>query len=104
MEVRKSSNQVVSYNLAVITAGDCELIMAAENKPDDLMVVYTTDDANYAELLHNAVNAQGIKCAIDGELQAGLAGIGTMEIKLLVRAEDYDRTRQFVKSMESRSS
>jgi hypothetical protein len=37
-----------------------------------------------------------VKCEISGESQAGLAGISTMGIELLVRAEDYDRARDFL--------
>lgn len=70
-------------------------------KPDDLTTVYSTDDANAAEVLCNALHAEGIKCEIDGESQAGLTGVGVLEIKLLVRAEDYDRARSFIDSHES---
>ena len=69
-------------------------------KPDELMVVYTTDDANSAEILRAALHVEGMKCEIDGEGQAGLTGVGVMTIKLLVRAEDYDRARRFVESHE----
>ena len=65
-------------------------------KPDQLLEVYSTDDANVAEVVRNALHAEGIKCEIDGEHQAGLAGIRAMEIKLLVRAEDFDRARAFI--------
>ena len=65
-------------------------------KPDDIVTVYTTDNATQAEILRAALHGEGIKCKIGGERQAGLAGIGSMEIQLLVRAEDADRARAFL--------
>lgn len=63
---------------------------------NDLLVVYTTDNANDAEIIKVALHQEGIKCEIDGESQGGLAGLGISEIKLLVRAIDFDRARKFV--------
>ncbi len=71
--------------------------------PNELTVVYSTSDANTAEILRNAIQAEGIKCEIDGEHQAGLTGVGIMEIKLLVRAEDYDRARAYVEKHDTPS-
>jgi hypothetical protein len=65
-------------------------------RPDDLVSVYSTSDANEAEILRAALHDEGVKCEISGESQAGLAGISTMGIELLVRAEDYDRARDFL--------
>ena len=65
-------------------------------KPDDILTVYTTNNANEAEVLRAALHGEGIKCEVSGEGQAGLAGIGSMEIQLLVRAEDFDRARAFL--------
>ncbi len=65
---------------------------------DDLLTVYTTDDPNYAEILRNALNDNEIKCEIDGEHQAGFAGLTSMPIKLLVRVRDFDRARNFIET------
>jgi hypothetical protein len=65
-------------------------------KPDDIVTVYTTDNATQAEILRSALHGEGIKCEIGGERQAGLTGLGSMEIQLLVRAEDADRAREFI--------
>ena len=67
-------------------------------QPDDLMEVFSTNDANEAEIIRNALHDEGIKCSIDGEHQAGLTGIISMEIKIVVRAEDYDRARSYLES------
>jgi hypothetical protein len=66
------------------------------SKPEEILTVYTTDNASEAEILKAALHGEGIKCEIGGERQAGLAGIGSMEIQLLVRAEDFDRARAFL--------
>ena len=67
-------------------------------RPDDLVSVYSTSDANEAEILRAALHDEGVKCEISGESQAGLTGITSMEIELLVRAEDYDRAREFLEN------
>ena len=65
-------------------------------QPDDVTEVFSTDDANEAEILRAALHSEGMKCEIDGQSQAGLVGLGMMEIRLLVRAEDYDRARAYI--------
>lgn len=65
-----------------------------------LLAVYSTNDANEAEILRGALHAEGIKCEIDGESQAGFTGLDVMEIKLLVRAEDFDRAKSYVEKHE----
>lgn len=64
--------------------------------PNELVSVYSTNNAGEAEILRAALHGEGIKCEIDGENQAGLAGIISMEIRLLVRAEDFDRARKYL--------
>lgn len=68
--------------------------------PNDLVEVYSTSDANEAEILRNALHGEGIKCEIDGKSQAGFVGIGAVEIKLLVLAEDFDRARSYLERHE----
>lgn len=70
---------------------------------DDLMEVYSTDNPIEAELLRNALHAEGIKCEVGGEGQGGLSGLGIMEVRLLVRAEDFDRARSLLESHEESS-
>ena len=64
--------------------------------PNELLAVYSTNDASDAEILRGALHAEGIKCEVEGEGQAGLTGVGVMEIKVLVRAEDFDRATSYV--------
>ncbi len=65
-------------------------------QPDDLLAVYSTSDANEAEIIKAALTGAGIKCQIAGESQAGLVGISSLEIQLLVKAEDFARARDFI--------
>ena len=71
-------------------------------KPDDLMSVYSAKNASEAEILRNALHSEGIKCEISGENQAGLAGIDSLEIQLLVRSEDFDRAHTFLERHQHR--
>lgn len=64
----------------------------------DLVPIYTCTNPAEAEILRNALHVEGIACEIDGENQAGLAGI--MEIRLLVRALDAERARQYLEQHE----
>ena len=65
---------------------------------DDLVRVYTVTDANQAEIIKGALQAEGIRCEIGGERQAGFTGI--WEIEILVRAEDADRATKIIESHE----
>lgn len=62
---------------------------------DKLASVYRTANPAQAEILRNALLAQGIPCEISGELQGGLTGV-LNEIRLLVRAEDEQQARAFL--------
>lgn len=69
---------------------------------DDLLSVYSTSDANDAEILRAALHAEGIKCEITGESQGGFTGLGIMKIRLMVRAEDFDRAKSYLEKHEHR--
>jgi hypothetical protein len=62
----------------------------------DLLEVYVTDNALEAEIMRAALNREGLQCEISGENQAGLTGIGVMQIRLFVRADDFDRAQTFL--------
>ena len=51
---------------------------------DDLVTVYTLQDAIKAEIIKNYLESEGIMCRLDDERQAGFTGI--FEIGVLVRA------------------
>ena len=63
---------------------------------DELLPVYSTSDPNEAEIIRNALQGEGIRCEITGENQAGLTGLSTMNIELMVRAEDFDRAKKYL--------
>jgi len=62
--------------------------------PDDLVTVYTVHSAAEAEIIKNALEADGIACSIGNESQAGLAGL--LEIVVQVRATDEPRARELI--------
>ena len=63
--------------------------------PDKLVSVYRSSNPALAEILRNALIAEGIPCEITGELQGGLTGV-LNEVRLLVRAGDEDRAKKFI--------
>lgn len=69
----------------------------------DLQEVYTTANPIEAEIIKGALHDEGIKCAIDGEGQAEMPGVGIMEIKILVRAVDFDRASAFIEEHQRRA-
>lgn len=75
---------------------------SAGRDPDELMTVYTVNEPTLAELLRAELAAEGIRCEVSGENQAGLAGV--LQIDLLVRAADFDRARKFIRRHEARPS
>ena len=60
--------------------------------------VYSVPDANLAEIIKTHLQQDGVTCWIEGENQAGLAGI--LPIRLLVRANDVDRARVIIESFD----
>lgn len=66
--------------------------------PMDLVEVYSVTNANLAEVIKASLQSEGITCWIEGESQAGLAGVLT--ISLLVRARDADRARRIIDTFD----
>jgi hypothetical protein len=63
---------------------------------EELVSVCSVNDPAKAEIIKNALVAEGIPCRLGGEHQAGLAGI--FQIDVLVRAADADRARAIIQS------
>jgi hypothetical protein len=61
----------------------------------DLVTVYTVGDPIKAEIVRNALEAEGIPAFIEGGRQAGLKGITGIEIKIQVAANDVERATRF---------
>ncbi|MCI0682259.1 MAG: DUF2007 domain-containing protein [Gemmataceae bacterium] len=67
-----------------------------------LVTVYTVADPVQAEIIQNALHAEGIRCFLDGENQAGETGVAALEIKIQVPIADADRAGKFIEAHEHR--
>ncbi len=67
----------------------------------DLVTVYTLADPVKAEIIKNALHAEGIRCFLEGANQAGEAGLMMFEIKVQVPAKDADRARKILREHET---
>jgi hypothetical protein len=63
-------------------------------EPSELVTVFTSNHLADAEILKNALEAEGIRCELDGQNQASLTGL--LEIRGLVRAEDKERAEEIL--------
>jgi hypothetical protein len=63
---------------------------------NEMETVYTLNNPGVAEIIKNALENEGIACAIENEHQAGLTGV--FEIRLLTRASDAERARQIIEA------
>jgi hypothetical protein len=62
------------------------------------MKVYTVTDRGQGEIIKGALQAEGIRCELGGESQAGYTGL--WEIDVMVRAADAARARKIIQSHE----
>jgi len=60
----------------------------------DLVPVFTTTNRTEADIIRNALRADGIACEVGERNQGGLTGIG--DIHVLVRAIDADRAEAYL--------
>ena len=65
---------------------------------EELVPVYTVKSPSQAEIIRNTLESEGIFCRLDGEGQAGLAGI--MDISVVVAATDAERARAILQMHE----
>jgi nucleotide-binding universal stress UspA family protein len=75
--------------------------VAANGDPTDMITVCTAANAVDAEVIRNALNADGIRCFTEGMNQAGLAGISGIPVKINVRAVDADRASKLIRNHEA---
>ena len=59
----------------------------------ELVTVYTADDPIQAEVVKNALEADGIQAVVDRETQGGFGGSTLSMVRVQVRAEDEARAR-----------
>lgn len=62
----------------------------------DLVEVYSLKNPAIAEIIKNALEAEGIRCELGNETQAGMTGI--LDIRVFVRAVDAQRARDLIES------
>ncbi|HEV3142579.1 MAG TPA: DUF2007 domain-containing protein [Gemmataceae bacterium] len=68
--------------------------------PDELVTVETVGNPVEAEIIRSSLNAEGIACQIGNENQAAFAGVGGVEIEILVRAADAEKARKILMQQE----
>jgi Putative prokaryotic signal transducing protein len=67
----------------------------------ELVTVYTVGNPVQAEIIKNALQANGIRCFLDGINQAAEAGLMALEIKVQVAPADADKARKLVESHDA---
>jgi hypothetical protein len=67
---------------------------------NDLVAVYTVANPVKAEIIKNALAEEGIHCFIEGENQAGEAGLIGIAIRLLVPAGEAKQAAKFIEQHE----
>ncbi|HEY3244966.1 MAG TPA: DUF2007 domain-containing protein, partial [Phycisphaerae bacterium] len=95
----------LQFMLPVILVGVLPLLVlsvrALSRRPaPQTVTVASTANPFAAEYLRNALQASGIRCMLDGALQAGYAGV--LPIRLIVRASDAIRARSIIDRLEIR--
>jgi hypothetical protein len=68
----------------------------------ELVAVYTVSNPVEAEIIKNALLAEGIKSFVDGELQAAESGLTGLPVRINVAAADARRAREFIEAHERR--
>jgi hypothetical protein len=66
---------------------------------DELVAVYSVKEPIEAEIIKNALHAEGIQAAIENENQAGLTGV--FDIRILVPAPDEVEARRILAEHEA---
>jgi Putative prokaryotic signal transducing protein len=64
------------------------------------VTVYRLSDPIKAEVIRNALEAQGIRCFLDGINQAAHPGLGIFQIKVQVPEQDRARAQQFLETQD----
>jgi len=67
----------------------------------DPVSVYTLNDSAKAEIIKNFLQAEGIRCFLDGERSADLM-VPAFAVRVMVQAADADRASKLIESHEAR--
>ena len=65
------------------------------------ITVYTVTDATQAQIIKNALLAEGIPCSLGGVEQASTAAVPGTSIHIQVPAADVERARAFLVAHEA---
>ena len=65
----------------------------------EIRTVFTTRDVMMAQMVRMALNEADIRCEIENEHQAGLAGV--LDMKVNVPADDEARAKQVIGELEA---
>lgn len=70
-----------------------------EHPDEHLVKVYSVPSAETAEIIRNALEEEGIRCAIGNEHQAALTGLGGMlAVEVYVGEHDVEKARALIES------
>ena len=69
---------------------------------EDLVTVYTASNAVQAEIVKNALAAEGFETFVEDELQAGEAGVAGVPVFVQVPSDQAERARRFIEEHERR--
>lgn len=69
-------------------------------RSEELVTVYTLADSFKAEIIKNALEAEGISCFLEGANQAG--GLSGVNIKVQVPEDDVEHAREILAEHEGR--
>jgi hypothetical protein len=67
----------------------------------DPVRVYSAGDAFEAEIVKNALEAEGIRCFLEGENQAALPGNPALGVHVWAEAGKADQARQIIEAHEA---
>ena len=63
--------------------------------------VLSLSDPFKAEVIRDALEAEGIRCFLEGHNQAALPGINAVPIRVFVEAADFERAQQSIAEHEA---
>ena len=68
-----------------------------DHSRDHTVTVFTSSDPLTAEVVANAIKGEGIACSVLNANQGGFTGLGVAKVEVMVREDDADRARAYIK-------
>jgi Putative prokaryotic signal transducing protein len=68
--------------------------------PQELVPIASYSETTHAEVVRNALEAEGIRSVVEGPNQGAFTG--AVQVRVLVQAADAERARAFVEEHEGR--